>query len=116
MNKHRYKLIFSKMLKCLIPVSENIKSAAGKSPSSVNGEIKANAATISELKSQLSPLSILVNNVLSPTKIVITRAALTALFSQVLLAPFALATPDAIVDPAFQDKTQIKQLDNKTIV
>ncbi|WP_208937136.1 ESPR-type extended signal peptide-containing protein [[Haemophilus] ducreyi] len=40
MNNKRYKLIFSKVKNCLVPVAENIKSASGNSGSSSNSKIE----------------------------------------------------------------------------
>ncbi|WP_208937347.1 YopT-type cysteine protease domain-containing protein [[Haemophilus] ducreyi] len=58
MNNKRYKLIFSKVKNCLVPVAENIKSASGNSSSSSNSKIAEDQEEESDpLTCSLSPLS-----------------------------------------------------------
>ncbi|MGZ3082282.1 YopT-type cysteine protease domain-containing protein [[Haemophilus] ducreyi] len=58
MNNKRYKLIFSKVKNCLVPVAENIKSASGNSGSSSNSKIAEDQEEEPDsLACSLSPLS-----------------------------------------------------------
>ncbi|WP_208937065.1 ESPR-type extended signal peptide-containing protein [[Haemophilus] ducreyi] len=68
MNNKRYKLIFSKVKNCLVPVAENIKSASGNSGSSSNSKIAEDQEEEPDsLACSLSPLSSSIHLGASPT-------------------------------------------------
>ncbi|XWY18689.1 ESPR-type extended signal peptide-containing protein [Bisgaard Taxon 45] len=65
MNKNRYKLIFSQVKGCLVPVAETIRSAVGETSSQ---EVSDTEDTESDPRINLpfSPLSVFVKTALHP--------------------------------------------------
>ncbi|NBI43813.1 filamentous hemagglutinin N-terminal domain-containing protein, partial [[Haemophilus] felis] len=66
MNKNRYKLIFSKIKGCLVPVSECINSAISNGSSDKQPRLEAEASPLLSAQYALSSVSLLVKSTLNP--------------------------------------------------
>ncbi|MCK3655483.1 hypothetical protein A4G19_06865 [Pasteurellaceae bacterium Macca] len=103
MNKNRYKLIFSQVKQCLIPVAENIKSAFGNSVS--ESEKQLSSASSEEPSYSFSPLSTLIKSQCNPitSKTVLKwKNVSIILLTSLSLSPFIYAENNSQFPPGLQ--------------
>ncbi|MGC6406786.1 YopT-type cysteine protease domain-containing protein [Bisgaard Taxon 45] len=111
MNKNRYKLIFSQVKGCLVPVAETIRSAVGETSSK---EVSDTEDTESEprINSPFSPLSVLVKTALNPVSSLmsLTWKQYTLLLLSVVSFPLMAQTADT--DSVIERKPELTDVTN----